>query len=150
MSSRATAFVETREHRRFAEFCDACRRYRYIGLCYGPPGVGKTLSARTYSRWDKVKQSDRWSSGLVETSMFDTVFYTPNVVNAPGNISSSIRSARDTLKDLARRPLRLEAEQQLDAIRRRAKNTKPSFSPSMTGSANRSRSWSQPMVTSLE
>jgi len=51
--------------------------------------------------------------------MFDTVFYTPNVVNAPGNISSGIRFARDTLKDLARRPLRLEAEQQLDAIRRR-------------------------------
>jgi hypothetical protein len=44
---------------------------------------------------------------------------TPNVVNAPGNISSGIRFARDTLKDLARRPLRLEAEQQLDAIRRR-------------------------------
>src|ERR1700738_5033801 len=87
-----STLVETLEHRRFAEFCDACRRYRYIGLCYGPPGVGKTLSARTYSRWDKVKQSDRWSSGLVETSMFDTVFYTPNVVNAPGNISSSIRS----------------------------------------------------------
>lgn len=118
-NSHQQPLVETLEHRRFAEFCDACRRYRYIGLCYGPPGVGKTLSARTYRRWDKVKQSDRWSSGLVETSMFDTVFYTPNVVNAPGNISSGIRFARDTLKDLARRPLRLEAEQQLDAIRRR-------------------------------
>ncbi len=111
--------IETLEQRRFAEFCDACRRYRYIGLCYGPPGVGKTLSARTYSRWNKVKQSDRWSSGPAETSTLDTVFYTPDVVNAPGSISSGIRFARDTLKDLARRPLRLEREQQLEAIRRR-------------------------------
>jgi hypothetical protein len=53
--------------------------------------------------------------------MLDTVFYTPSVVNAPHSIDSDIRNARDTLKDLAIRPIRLEREEQLESIRQREK-----------------------------
>ena len=101
--------VETLEHRRFVEFCDACRRYRYIGLCFGAPGVGKTLSARHYSRKD--------ASG--EPKSLDTVFYPPSVVNTPRTIDLAIKRSRDFNRSLAKRPLRLEKEEMLNSIRQR-------------------------------
>jgi len=94
--------VITTEHRRFAEFCEACRRYRYIGLCYGPPGVGKTLSARHYAHWDTVtaaplapQVSDVTLAELVTRT---TVVYTPPVVISPGRLEREIQQWRHTLR----------------------------------------------------
>lgn len=101
MSKASTDFLVTTEHRRFAEFCDACRRYGYIGLCYGAPGVGKTLSARSYANWDKVaaylarpQASER---AFAQVAGSQTVFYTPEVVNSPRRIDEAIWRLRQGL-----------------------------------------------------
>ena len=77
-------FQITRQHRRFVEFADAVRRRRYIGVCYGAPGLGKTLSARTYAAADDY---DYWFANryhrdsAMPTSMIDsrTLTYTPEL-----------------------------------------------------------------------
>jgi DNA transposition AAA+ family ATPase len=105
MNSFPSDFVVTNEHRRFAEFCDACRRYRYIGLCYGAPGVGKTLSARHYANAVLLETWLSSHSMLIPEGAtvpdHATVFYTPEVVNTPRHIEHSIETKRHQLRMLA-------------------------------------------------
>ena len=77
-------FQITRQHRRFVEFADAVRRHRYIGVCYGAPGLGKTLSARTYAAADDY---DHWFANryrrdsVMPTTLVNsrTLMYTPEL-----------------------------------------------------------------------
>jgi DNA transposition AAA+ family ATPase len=89
-------FLLTKEVRRFAEFCDAVRRYRYIGLCYGPAGVGKSLSARHYARWDLVEPCltpdpfapDRPTPP--ELASCRSIVYTPTVTTTPKRLGDQL------------------------------------------------------------
>lgn len=83
------AFIETKEYKRFAEFCDACTKYKYIGVCYEPPGVGKTLSARHYANWNNIeKKLIHQSFAEIEKNTDDnllecrTLFHTAPAVKA--------------------------------------------------------------------
>jgi DNA transposition AAA+ family ATPase len=90
-------FIITKEYRRFAEFCDACRRYRYIGLCYGPPGVGKTLSARHYTQTDLFEaQLPRLFVEYVPPELLPcrTVLYTPTLTSTPKRIEKDVAQLR--------------------------------------------------------
>jgi len=101
MSSVASDFVVTTEHQRFAEFYDAFRRYRYIGLCYGAPGVGKTLSARHYADWADIEANlpARKAPAAALAAFLDshTVFYTLPMVNTPAQVERDIRGLRSYL-----------------------------------------------------
>lgn len=107
-------FVPTKGYRLFADVCDACRRFRSVGLGYGPPGTGKTEAARYYAQWDEVEQllpeslitftgrsavdgfypykPFTFASAPSETPIQEcrTVFYTPPVSASPNRIESQV------------------------------------------------------------
>jgi DNA transposition AAA+ family ATPase len=116
------AFVETKEYRRFREFCDACRRYRYIGLCYGPPGVGKTLSARRYADWGRVATANPYADcGIFRADEVlgnGCVFYTATVVNSPRQVEGDIDRLRGKMHALVRQAIRSEVGPVIAAARR--------------------------------
>lgn len=124
MSSLAgSGFIETKQHRRFREFCDACRRYQYIGLCYGPPGVGKTLSARHYANWDTVERYRPDSPGgtvtLEQVKGSAVVFYTPPVVvTSPGRLPNDIERLRGKLRGFCLEEIRREEQPRLESANR--------------------------------
>jgi|SoiMethySBSTD1v2_1073268.scaffolds.fasta_scaffold495013_2 DNA transposition AAA+ family ATPase len=84
---RTGPFIATKEHRRFTECAHAIRKHRTIGLCFGPAGVGKTLSARRHANWDLAEPllhtwgprepSDAQVYAALARSR--TVFHTPTV-----------------------------------------------------------------------
>ena len=84
-------FIITKEYKKFEEFCEACRRYKYIGLGYVQPGVGKTLSAMHYSKWDEL-QEIKYDNifAPIEVQNCKTVFYTAPVVGTALQIGKGI------------------------------------------------------------
>jgi DNA transposition AAA+ family ATPase len=104
----APTFLVTKEYRRFAEFGEACRRYHYIGVCSGPPGVGKTLSARHYARWDDVEvglTEQRTTLGAdipPDLAGCHTLVYTPHVATTPRRLSDHLSTLTATFNELVR------------------------------------------------
>ncbi len=96
-------FLITKEHRRFVEFAEACRRHRYIGVCWGPPGVGKTLSAKTYSHADVIQPylATRWHYGPKQQppphpQVLDstrTAMWTAGVTTTPRQMTTQVARA---------------------------------------------------------
>ena len=100
-TAETTKFLITKEYRKFEEFCNACFREKYIGICYGVPGVGKTMSAMHYAKQNHFDTFDLTSSSneeclkaAKEIAHCRTVFYTAPVTNSPKKTESGISDAR--------------------------------------------------------
>ena len=103
--NKSPSFIVTKEHRRFVEFCDACRRYKYIGLCYGSPGIGKTISARQYCQQDDIDElltNHRLLDlpAKPDMSPCTTLFYTPTVTSSLGRLEKEVIAGRKQLSEL--------------------------------------------------
>lgn len=87
-------FLQTREHARFVEFAEACSHYRYIGVCHGRPGVGKTRSASQFAAAPDLSGygvCSALSPKLAdEVAACKAVFYTAYVSNTPRTLDSGL------------------------------------------------------------
>jgi DNA transposition AAA+ family ATPase len=96
-------FVQTKEYRRFVEFCEACRGSRDIGLCYGAAGVGKTESAKDYAQWEEIEPLLSWH-GVVQPRLSPenprprVGFYTPTATVTARQIEKDIALLRWSLR----------------------------------------------------
>ncbi len=85
----------TKQHRRFVEFADTVRRNRYIGACYGAPGIGKTLSARMYAGaddWEWWNAVQHLRGAPLPDSLLNsrTALFTPHVITTPRQLEQQI------------------------------------------------------------
>ena len=88
-------FMLTKAHGRFVEFVQTCTAYRYIGVCHGQSGVGKTFSAREFAQWGALEHYEL-KTPLDETTRpvlnrCQAVFYTATVANTPKAVIQGLR-----------------------------------------------------------
>src|SRR5690349_13128984 len=83
-----------------------------MGLCYGVPGVGKTLSARQYARWDLVEAPASYylpSAEVPQEFITErTIVYTPSAANAPRQVERTVQGLRRRVNALALRALQAQ------------------------------------------
>lgn len=104
-------FIKTRQYKQFEEFCRACHREKYIGLCYGPAGAGKTESAYHYTNWKKIEKhiEHNYTAGKPEINFsmkkLHTLFYTPQILSKPAKIIQDLKGMQREFNLLKERAL---------------------------------------------
>lgn len=104
-------FVVTKQHKLLEEACRDARRYRYVLLCVGDAGVGKTCSAKRLSSWHLVDPvSSRYAYILnppPEVAHQRTAYWCAPPACTPKMVSGEVERARNLLSwmvDLSEAP----------------------------------------------
>ena len=100
-------FINTRQHVRFVEFCNSCHRNRYIGVCTGRSGVGKTRSAEAYSNWQIIEPllKEAPTRNPCPPPVLEhcyTAIYTPDVSCTVKRVESGLAILRNRFDDLVK------------------------------------------------
>ena len=90
-------------------------------MCYGAPGVGKTLSARHYANWEQIEayRPHHRDCDVDLDVLFEgqTIFYTPKVANSPRQIDQEIGAWRERLRAIPLDRLYREEEKVMERAR---------------------------------
>lgn len=99
---KPSEFITTKSYKHFEEFCRACHSDQTIGLCIGQAGVGKTESARFYTKWYRVspliEERPSHLPNPVPFSMkqLHSILYTPSLLRGAHEMLDDIKTlARD-------------------------------------------------------
>jgi DNA transposition AAA+ family ATPase len=104
-------FVKTRQYRKFAELCNSCSEDKYIGICHGLPGVGKSLSAKQYATGNVVAPSEG-QAGENAPAPVVTALYTATPANYPRQLDREITVIRNELRRTCVEMRRLDEDMQ--------------------------------------
>jgi DNA transposition AAA+ family ATPase len=105
-------FILTKEYKRFVEFCKACQKEKYIGLCYGPAGVGKSMSVWHLAKWNIIGEDIRrdvpyilGKKPSIDMTLLSTIIYTPEVSNTPKSVKEDINNTIHSFNRLKEKSL---------------------------------------------
>jgi len=101
--SNSPFFLESVSHFNLVELATVCRDDKKIGLCFGKPGIGKTLSAKRFCNWQTIEANLAVKNGtpLDPASMIlcDSVYYLPSVTVSAARLKNELTVLKNRFED---------------------------------------------------
>ena len=101
--SNSPFFLESVSHFNLVELATVCRDDKKIGLGFGKPGIGKTLSAKRFCNWQTIEANLAAKNGtpLDPACMIlcDSVYYLPSVTVSAARLKNELTVLKNRFVD---------------------------------------------------